>query len=94
MIKGFKWKQQDAAFVWNAANTWCAAARLRKAHKSRKKFEIIFFTQAVEVRGSGGWGGGCQPFHFWRSLGIAACLLVASLAPCRPRARLVTGLVV
>lgn len=61
-----------------------------------KIWDYIFHTGGGGEEDWGGWGGvgGCQPFHFWRSLGMAACLLVASLAPCRPRGRLVTGLVV
>lgn len=94
MIKGFKWKQQDAAFVTGRSEHMVRSCQASQGSQvSQKIWDYIFHT------GGGGegvcvWGGGCQPFHFWISLEIAACLLVASLAPCRPRARLVTGLVV
>lgn len=62
MIKGFKWKQQDAVFVMERSEHMVRSCQTSQGSQVSQKFEIIFFTQAVEVRGRGVWRFSAFPF--------------------------------
>lgn len=78
IIEGLKWKQQDAAaFVLECCEHMEHSCKTSQGSQIWQKCWIIFFTQAVEVRGDGAEGVGFVSL-FWTPLEITVCLLVAS----------------
>lgn len=95
MIKGFKWKQQDAAFVMERSEHMVRSCQTSQGSQvSQKIWDYIFHT------GGGGEGvcGGAEGVvslsifgYPWKSLRVYLWLHSRRAVP---RARLVTGLVV